>query len=667
MRTHGSPHARLLRRRRTSALAAVLTTFLVLLGLGTAPAAQAAGVAPGHQLTTLFAGGNGQSGNTFDLTVGAGSDIDISGFDLNVSYAGGPVSVYTRPGTAVGHENTPDGWTLRGSATPTTVNPSNSPTHIDLPIHLDSGDHGVLVAFNAGGGLNYTNGSATYSDANLTLTSGTGVGAPVLSGGAVYSPRIWNGTIYYDLSGPRTTITGGPEGRTSDPDPSFTFTGASEAEIASFECDLAPAEPGGSAGYETCESGIGYTGLPDAEYTFSVRAVDLDGDTGPSATREFTVDTTAPVFEVSPSTKDFGSQVADTTSAAEAFTVTNTGTADLDITTAALTGTDAGQYAVGTDGCTGVVLAPTDTCTVDVAFTPTSTGPKSAALEFDDNATGSPHQIPLTGTGIDRPEITQIDPPTGPMAGSTTVVITGTGFNDATGVRFGSAGPASGFTVDSDTQITAESPASTSAGRRHIRVRVPGGISRAVAEDVFTYVGVPPTVSGVAPNSGPIAGGNSVVITGTGFDGATSVVFGSAGPASDFTVDSDTQITAVAPNSPRAGTRNILVRTPQGRSAVVAADRYTYVGTTATITEVTPDSGPVAGGNSVVITGTGFLGTTVVLFGAAGAADSFTVDSDTQITAIAPPAAGEGVRHIRVRSPQGTSPAVHADRYTYTG
>ncbi len=41
----------------------------------------------------------------------------------------------------------------------------------------------------------------------------------------------------------------------------------------------------------------------------------------------------------------------------------------------------------------------------------------------------------------------------------------------------------------------------------------------------FTFVPAP-TVTGLAPTSGPASGGTSVVITGTGFTGATAVQFG---------------------------------------------------------------------------------------------------------------------------------------------
>src|SRR5262249_24944248 len=74
--------------------------------------------------------------------------------------------------------------------------------------------------------------------------------------------------------------------------------------------------------------------------------------------------------------------------------------------------------------------------------------------------------------------------------------------------------------------------------------------------------------------SGSTAGGTTVVLTGTGFTGATGVSFGSVAAAS-FTVNSATQITATSP-SQAAGTVDVRVATPSGISAAGTADHFTY-------------------------------------------------------------------------------------------
>ena len=96
-----------------------------------------------------------------------------------------------------------------------------------------------------------------------------------------------------------------------------------------------------------------------------------------------------------------------------------------------------------------------------------------------------------------------------------------------------------GYLINSATSITATAPAG-SAGTVHITVTTPGGISATSASDQFTYI----TVSITSFTPATAAEGGTVTFTGTGLNGATSVSFGGV-PAYSFTVNSDTQITAV--------------------------------------------------------------------------------------------------------------------------
>ncbi|MGD0534086.1 MAG: IPT/TIG domain-containing protein [Methanoregula sp.] len=85
-----------------------------------------------------------------------------------------------------------------------------------------------------------------------------------------------------------------------------------------------------------------------------------------------------------------------------------------------------------------------------------------------------------------------------------------------------------------------------------------------------------PVITGISPNQGPLVGGTTVSISGSGFTGATGVTFGSTA-ASSFNVVNDTIITATSPAG-TAGTFNITVTTPGGTSAMSPADYYTYTG-----------------------------------------------------------------------------------------
>ncbi|HEX9095509.1 MAG TPA: IPT/TIG domain-containing protein [Candidatus Dormibacteraeota bacterium] len=267
------------------------------------------------------------------------------------------------------------------------------------------------------------------------------------------------------------------------------------------------------------------------------------------------------------------------------------------------------------------------------------------------------NQIGRITPAVLPPAVTSVVPNWGPVGGGTVVTITGTNFTGATGVNFGSTA-ASIFTVNSATSITATSPAGA-AGTVDVTVTSPSGTSATRAADQFTYVG-PPTVTSVAPNSGPTAGGTRVMITGTNFTGATGVKFGS-NAATTFTVNSATSISATSPAG-AAGIVDVTVTTPVGASATGAADDFRYA-SPPTVTSVVPNKGPYVGGTSVAINGTNFTGATAVSFGGMWAT-TFTVNSATSITATSP-AAALGTVDVTVTAPGGTSATSAADQFTY--
>lgn len=85
-----------------------------------------------------------------------------------------------------------------------------------------------------------------------------------------------------------------------------------------------------------------------------------------------------------------------------------------------------------------------------------------------------------------------------------------------------------------------------------------------------------PSVSLVTPSCGPIAGGTTVAIAGSGFTGATAVDFGPTA-ATSYTVNSDTSVTAISPAG-SAGTVDVTVTTGGGTSSPVSSDEFSYAG-----------------------------------------------------------------------------------------
>ena len=254
---------------------------------------------------------------------------------------------------------------------------------------------------------------------------------------------------------------------------------------------------------------------------------------------------------------------------------------------------------------------------------------------------------------VSAPRVTGLSPSAGSTSGGSAVTITGSGFTGATSVSFGTTAAAS-LSVSSDTTIQVTAPAG--AGTVDVTVTTSAGTSATSAADRYNYY-TPAAVSGLSPTSGPAAGGTKVTITGSVLYAASAVKFGTASAV--YTVISNSKIVATAP--PGTGTVDVRVTTPAGTSAVVTADKYTYVAAPA-VSGLSPTSGPAAGGTEVTITGSVFSGVSAVKFGTTDAA-SFSLSSASKIVATAPP--GTGTVDVRVTTPAGTSAVVTADRYTY--
>jgi hypothetical protein len=212
--------------------------------------------------------------------------------------------------------------------------------------------------------------------------------------------------------------------------------------------------------------------------------------------------------------------------------------------------------------------------------------------------------------------------------------------------------------VDSDSQISLTSPVSTGTGLVDITVVTPADTTPVTTKDQFTYTG--PTVADVAPNTGPQSGGTPVTITGTGFSGTPTVMFG-ANPATVIQV-TGTQITVTSPASTITGPVAVTVTTPAGTSAVNSSSQFTY-DPLPVISNVSPGRGPAAGGNPVTITGTGFTSAPIVMFGANPA--TVIQVTGTQITVTSPASTVTGLVAVTVTTPGGTSNPNSNARYGY--
>ena len=182
----------------------------------------------------------------------------------------------------------------------------------------------------------------------------------------------------------------------------------------------------------SCEVSVSFTptaaGARDGTLTVRTR----DG-------REFTVplrgtgteepvppDPDAARFAAAPDPLAFGDRLLLSAGPAQTVTVSNLGGTPLTVTSVAVISAIApNDYAIATDTCTGVPVAPADTCTVSVVFSPTAPLARPAVLRFVDDAPGGQaHLVGMTGNGSEpKVEVS----PTVTQPGRV-VTVTGTGF-----------------------------------------------------------------------------------------------------------------------------------------------------------------------------------------------------------------------------------------------
>ncbi|MFN8491558.1 MAG: IPT/TIG domain-containing protein [Caldilineaceae bacterium] len=268
-----------------------------------------------------------------------------------------------------------------------------------------------------------------------------------------------------------------------------------------------------------------------------------------------------------------------------------------------------------------------------------------------------------TSHPAEPPSVQAISPNTGLSTGGSTVTLTGAGFAPgATSILFG-ANAATSVVCENPTTCTATSPAGS--GTVDVTVVVGNQSSTATAADQFTYTAPPaspshPTVTAITPSTGPEMGNSIVTINGAGFaPNATTVNFGPNNPAASVTCIDTTTCIVVAP--PGQGTVEVSVTVDNQASTAM---QFTYV-SAPTITSLTPNTGPEAGGTVVTINGTGFVpGATIVGFGLGNPATDANCMSTTTCTATSP--SGIGTVDVRVSVANQLSTVSVGDQFTYT-
>ncbi|MBV9296549.1 MAG: choice-of-anchor D domain-containing protein, partial [Acidobacteriaceae bacterium] len=334
----------------------------------------------------------------------------------------------------------------------TVKNLGNTPVHFgtdsvtgDFAISYDS-CVGTNLAYNQTCQINVTFTPSTTGNRTGTLTiADNGTGGPhavSLSGTGIPANQ--------QITLSQTTVAFGnqPAGSTSS-QMAVYITNQSDSTVTGFTIALGGTNPsdftlntnncptgGGNLGARaTCAILVAFAPVTGTSGALSATVTVTDSDSGSPRTITLTGTsvTAGPAVAFTPgSGLTFASQSVGTTSPAQTFSVTNTGTANLTIT--AVTSTDATEFPIYSDGCTGATLLPHQQCTVSVRFSPSTGGARSSTIKVTDNATGSPQSLPVSGTGVGIPvagvspsSLTFSSQGTGTRSASQPVTISNTG------------------------------------------------------------------------------------------------------------------------------------------------------------------------------------------------------------------------------------------------
>jgi len=246
-----------------------------------------------------------------------------------------------------------------------------------------------------------------------------------------------------------------------------------------------------------------------------------------------------------------------------------------------------------------------------------------------------------------EPEISSIDPASGPVQGGTPIKIFGNDFREDAWVFIGGK-EAAGVQVVDGTTIKAITPPHTPGAKDVTVVNYDGGSF--TLEDGFTY-NIPesePIITSVTPNKGPQIGGTDIIITGRDFREGIEVYIGGE-PCTGVTYVDYRTVTAVTPAG-TVGPADVTV-TNADLGSFTLESGFTYILVDIpVIISVTPNEGVSGGGTEIAVVGENFENGLSLTIGGVPA-DVVKVTS-TQIDAVTPP--GEvGFQDIMITNPAG--------------
>ena len=270
-------------------------------------------------------------------------------------------------------------------------------------------------------------------------------------------------------------------------------------------------------------------------------------------------------------------------------------------------------------------------------------------------------ETPIVDTGrpdatvvLIAPDVEQVAPSRSPLAGGGTALLRGVGFQSGATIDVGGAASKSVTVVSR--QLIAFTLPSGRPGPADLTVENPDG-GKATLAQAITYepsASPAPTLAHITPNTGPMQGGTYALVEGTGLlDGALLLVGGR--PATQVAVLSSTQLVALIPPTPTAGTANVVVTNPDGQSGALLAG-FAYASSVSAkaphLASLAPTEGPLAGGTAGVVSASDVAAGGWLYVG--GVPTPFTAASGA-LALITPKGAHPGLADLAVTNPDGQS------------
>jgi len=272
---------------------------------------------------------------------------------------------------------------------PTFSSVSNVSVCPGQPVRMNMAAMGVSVSLS----------SAAVHTLFTTQTSGNCVGLQIWPNSV---SQLDPALITYAYGSMPASPDGKPFVNGKDPNAIATFNSVADKKNYGLLVDAAQnwiAKVNFASVFSLANIGVGSLTLPFGQ---QLTALDLNANPTGSTSVVF-LPTPSSMVTLSVDSINFGNPNVGTSTPAVAVTLSNistninVGAGLLNISQIAIQGTNAGDFAL-TDNCVSP-LSPQASCVIEVTFTPTATGLRSAVLSITDDGGASPQKVALSGTG----------------------------------------------------------------------------------------------------------------------------------------------------------------------------------------------------------------------------------------------------------------------------